>query len=61
MNQKMALNIGTLSRVLFLGQAPRFAQPTFESIEKQLQNWAEPGVMRGFYWMISIAKRGMQW
>jgi carbon monoxide dehydrogenase subunit G len=36
----MALDMGTLSRVLFLGQARRFAQSTFETIERRLQELA---------------------
>jgi carbon monoxide dehydrogenase subunit G len=36
----MALDIGTLSRVLFLGRARRFAQSTFQTIEKRLQELA---------------------
>jgi carbon monoxide dehydrogenase subunit G len=36
----MAKDIGILSRVLFLPQARRFAQSTFENIEKRLQELA---------------------
>jgi carbon monoxide dehydrogenase subunit G len=36
----VALGLGTLSRLLFLGQARRFAQETFGSIEQRLQELA---------------------
>jgi hypothetical protein len=39
----MALDIGTLFRVLFLGQARRFAPPTFETMKNGCRSWPEPG------------------